>query len=58
VTEVASGKSTRLTPRSSDALAPLMLAVIFSPDGKSIAYQRRLPDGSGKEYNQIFLLKL
>jgi len=58
VTEVAGGKSTRLTPRSPDALAPLMLAVIFSPDGKSIAYQRRLPDGSGKEYNQIFLVKL
>jgi len=58
ITDVASGRSSRMTPRSSDALSPLMLAVIFSPDGKSIAYQRRLPDASGKEYNQIFILNL
>jgi len=58
MTDMGTGASTRLTARSSDALAPLMLAVIFSPDGKSIAYQRRPPDASGKEYNQIFLLKL
>lgn len=40
VTELSSGKSFRLTQRSSDESAPYRSACVFSPDGKSIAFLR------------------
>jgi Tol biopolymer transport system component len=58
VTDIATGAGRRMTPRESDRRAPLPHAVVFSPDGSSIAYLRRVPDGSGNEYNQIFLVQL
>lgn len=54
VTEVATGKTTRLTPRSEDAIAPKSEACVFSPDGQRIAYMRRVPDG-GEAFNQVFV---
>ena len=53
VINVASGQSSRLTPRATNENAPLALACVFSPDGKSIAYQKRV-DG----WNQIFVATL
>jgi len=57
VADVASGVSTRMTPRSSNELAPLGLSAVFSPDGRRIAYLRRVP-ADGKLFNQVFVLKL
>jgi hypothetical protein len=51
VTETTSGKTHRLTARSEDAPRPE--ACVFSPDGKKIAYVRRI-DGS----NQICVVSL
>jgi Tol biopolymer transport system component len=53
--DVNTGKSRRLTPRSRDADAPLPLACVFSSDGRSIAYQRRVDEKDGARYNQIFV---
>jgi hypothetical protein len=50
-THVKTGKAVRLTSRSSDADAPLPEACVFSPDGKRIAYLRKVD-----AYNQIFVL--
>jgi Tol biopolymer transport system component len=57
VTDVRTGQSTRLTRRSQDAAAPRPEACVFSPDGKKIAYVRRMPSGS-IVHNQIFVLFL
>ena len=57
VTEVASGRTHRLTPRTDDAMAPRSEACVFSPDGKKLAYLRRMAE-SGAAYNQIFVLFL
>ena len=57
VTDIRTGKTTRLTPRSDDASAPRPEACVFSPDGRHIAFVRRLPTG-GTLYNQIFVLTL
>ena len=54
VTEVATGQTTRLTPRSDDATAPKSEACVFSPDGSRIAYMRRIPS-DGEAFNQIFV---
>ncbi|RYX84485.1 DUF3748 domain-containing protein [bacterium] len=59
--EVATGESTRLTERSSDSEAPLALACVFSPDGKRIAFLRRVAHSTeeGAAYfNQIFVVDL
>ena len=53
VVEAATGKSSRVTPRVDDENAPLALACVFAPDGKRIAYLRRV-DG----WNQIFVATL
>ena len=53
VTEVGSGKTHRLTPRTDDTRAPRPEACAFSPDGKKIAYVRRIADS-----NQIFVVLL
>ena len=52
LTDAATGRTMRLTPRSDDATAPRPEACVFSPDGKKIAYVRRgLPPA--REFNQI-----
>jgi len=43
VTDAASGNTRRLTPRSDDPSAPRPEACVFSPDGRSVAFMRRLP---------------
>lgn len=50
VTHVATGRATRLLPRSSDAVAPRPEACVFSPDGRYIAYVRHV-----SPFNQIFV---
>ena len=55
VTEIASGKTRRLTPRTGDPIAPRPEACVFSPDGSAIAYLRRLAE-SGQTSNQIFVV--
>ena len=55
--EAATGQATRLTPRSPDATAPRPEACVFSPDGKSIAFVRRVPGPEGL-FNQIFVIDL
>ena len=57
VTEVASAKTKRVTARTDDLTAPRPEACVFSPDGKKIAYLRRLAE-SGQSYNQIFVVSL
>jgi hypothetical protein len=52
VTDVATGKSERWSQRTDDANAPLPLACVFSPDGKSVAHLRNC---GGK--NQIFVAR-
>ena len=57
MTEVATGKTFRLTPRSDDVNAPRPEACVFSPDGKKIAYVRRVPSQE-KIYNQVFIVTI
>jgi Tol biopolymer transport system component len=57
VVDVVTGESTRLTLKCSDQDAPLPLACVFSPDGKRIAYLRRVPlaiSVDSPRWNQIF----
>ena len=53
LTEIASGQTQRLTARTNDAHAPRPEACVFSPDGKKLAYVRRVNDA-----NQIFVASL
>ena len=46
VTETKTGRSQRLTERTPDETAPLSEACVFSPDGKKIAFMRRLKSDS------------
>jgi Tol biopolymer transport system component len=57
VTDVNSGISQRLTPRTEDLLAPRPEACVFSPDGRKIAFVRRVRERGGN-YNQIFVVFL
>ena len=52
-----SGKTKRVTERTDDATAPRSEACVFSPDGKKIAYLRRLTQ-AGQAANQIFVVFL
>ena len=55
------GTSKRMTKRSDDDKpAPLPYGVVWSHDGKTIAYNRAVPneERGGRRYLQIFLLKL
>jgi len=52
-----SGSGTRLTPRSTDDMAPRPEACVFSPDGRAIAYVRRVALDDGV-FNQVFALFL
>jgi Tol biopolymer transport system component len=53
VTNAATGEGRRLTPRRTGEDAPESLACVFSPDGRRIAYTRRL-DGRA----QIFTVNV
>jgi Tol biopolymer transport system component len=57
VTDVASGKTHRLTPRTDDPHAPRPEACVFSPDGRKLAYVRRISE-SGQSFNQIFVVSV
>jgi hypothetical protein len=57
VSEVPSGETRRLTPKSAADLAPRPEACVFSPDGSQIAYVRRCNEGQGA-FNQIFVVKV
>ncbi|MBI5388512.1 MAG: DUF3748 domain-containing protein [Verrucomicrobia bacterium] len=57
VTDAATGRTARLTPRADAAGAPRPEACVFSPDGKSIAYVRRIADAA-QSFNQIFIAEL
>ncbi len=57
VTDAATGVTTRLTPRSDDARAPRPEACVFSPDGRSIAFVRRVPSPDAPA-NQICVVSL
>jgi hypothetical protein len=58
LTELDTGKTSRLTPRSSDALAPRPEACVVSPDGKRIAFVRLIPGADGRAFNQIFAVNI
>jgi hypothetical protein len=53
VTDALSGRTTRLTARETGEAAPRPEACVFSPDGRAIAYVRRVAGPEGV-YNQIF----
>jgi hypothetical protein len=55
ITDVASGQSTRLTPRSSDDEAPRPEACVFSPDGRKIAFVRTVKT-RGVARNQVLVV--
>lgn len=57
LSDVMTGATSRLTPRSDDATAPRPEACVVSPDGKRIAFVRRLPTGAGFA-NQICVVSL
>lgn len=57
VTHAASGQTRRLTSRTDDASAPRPEACVFSPDGKRIAFMRRLPSPR-EPANQICVVKV
>lgn len=52
LTDVETGVTTRLTPRSADELAPRPEACVFAPDGRAIAFVRRVSSGD-VVFNQI-----
>jgi len=57
VTDAQTGATVRLTPRSDDASAPRPEACVFSPDGRKIAFVRRLRgvDGTFNQVHVVFL---
>ncbi len=57
LTDTASGSTTRLTARSDAAAAPRPEACVFSPDGRKIAFVRRVSLGD-RVANQVFALFL
>jgi hypothetical protein len=57
VTDLLDGVGTRLTARADEVDAPRPEACVFSPDGRQIAYVRRVPDGDTR-FNQVFVVSL
>lgn len=57
VTEVASGRTTPLTARRAGDEAPEPYACVFSPDGRQIAFTRRVA-GAGKGWSQVFVVEV
>jgi hypothetical protein len=55
VTEVATGTTHRLTPRTEDARAPRPEACVFSPNGRLVAYLRPVVEAS-RTFNQVFVV--
>lgn len=55
VFDASTGAARRLTPRVEDALAPRPEACVFSPDGRRIAYVRRVASSEGT-FNQVFVV--
>lgn len=55
LTEMATGRTTRLTERHEVATSPLPQACVFSPDGASIAYMREVAAPAGT-FTQIFVV--
>ncbi|MEO7892085.1 MAG: DUF3748 domain-containing protein [Vicinamibacterales bacterium] len=55
VTETATGEFRRLTPRQSGVGTPRPEAVVFSPDGRQIAYMRDVTVGQDT-FSQIFVV--
>jgi Tol biopolymer transport system component len=53
VTDVVTGRTSRLTAKITDESRPRPEACVFSPDGRNIAYVRRVA-GQGGVFNQIF----
>lgn len=53
--DVATGVSSRLTPRRADGAEPRPEAVVFSPDGGRIAFMREVANDGGRR-NQIFVV--
>jgi len=56
VSNVRTGKTTRLTSRSTNEFAPRAEACVFSPDSKKLAFLRRVADFDN--FNQIFTVTL
>jgi hypothetical protein len=54
VTEVATGRTERLTPRRVGGDGPEPFACVFSPDGRQIAYTRRVAQGAAT-WAQVFV---
>jgi WD40 repeat protein len=57
LTEVATGRTVRLTGRFTEAGSPRPEACVFSPDGRKVAYVRRVAS-DGAMFNQIFVAHL
>lgn len=57
LTEIASGRTTRLTPRTEEAAAPLPQACVFAPDGRNIAFLRNVAR-DGATHAQIFIVSV
>jgi len=57
LTHVATGQTRRLTERTADEAAPRPEACVFAPDGRSVAYVRRVPE-AGQLANQIFVVPI
>jgi len=57
VTGTLTGQSFRLTRRCPDDTAPRPEACVFSPDGRQIAYVRRVHGAAGV-FNQVFVARL
>ncbi len=55
VTDAATGATTRLTPRVEGEGGPEALACVFSPDGRRIAYTRRVAGPAGT-HAQVFVV--
>jgi hypothetical protein len=55
--DVGSGRSRRLTQRSSDGVAPRPEACVYSPDGRRIAVVRQA-SGSDGPFNQVFVVDI
>lgn len=58
VTDTAVGATHRLTERAEGEAVPRPEACVFSPDGRRIAYVRRLAEPDGRRFNQICVLEL
>lgn len=57
VTDIATGRGTRLTPRTPDAEAPLPFACVVSPDGRHVAYLRNVRRDAAT-FSQVFVASL